>query len=112
MKIECQTEQGVVIVSLHGRLDALSADYLRNSFYLWLVDNNNFIFNCKDLEFIDSSGLGVFISCLRRAMENDGDVMLAALNPRTRMIFEITRAQDIFTIYPTVAEALAHSDTG
>lgn len=113
MKIEHETREGVIVVNLHGRLDALSEDYLRNSFNLWLVDNTNFIFNCEKLEFIDSSGLGAFISCLRRAMENNGDVLLAALNPRTRMIFEITRAQNIFSIYPTVNEALASiSDTG
>jgi anti-sigma B factor antagonist len=55
---------------------------------------------------MDSAGLGTLIAVLKRITERGGDMKIACLQKKPRMVFEITRAYKVFEIYDTVDEAL------
>ena len=55
----------------------------------------------------DRSGLGSLIGVLKRAAARGGDVKLARPRPSVKLVLEITRANKIFNLCPTVEEALA-----
>ena len=54
--------------------------------------------DCTDLEYIDSTGLGVLIGVLKRLKVNEKDIYI--LNPRknVKKIFDITGLDKIFKV--------------
>lgn len=97
----------VLVVELNGRLD-LDADYeLMKASDSWMKSKHNIVLDCTHVEFIDSSGLGLLLRILKRALGGKRDIVLAAINDQVRMLFEITRADQIFQIFTTVEEAVS-----
>lgn len=106
MKLQMETKGKIGIVRIEERIDAVNASDLKKQFSDWLETTNQFIFDMKDVDFIDSTGLGAIVACLKYASEVNGDLKLATLPPKPRMIFEITKAYRIFDIYDDVESAL------
>ena len=50
------------------------------------------------MEFIDSTGLGVFVGALKRSREGGGELELRSLKPAARKIFDITGLSTAFHI--------------
>ncbi len=63
------------------------------------------VFDLSTLHFLDSSGLGAFLSCLRKLNSKGGDLKLCGMSKNVRMIFELVRLNRIFDIYDTREEA-------
>jgi len=107
MEFRLQTDNDIMIIALRGRLDIDSSDMLKQAFADWTTSTKKFVFDCSELEFLDSTGLGILLMCLKQTMKEDGDIRLACLNETVRMVLEITRADDIFQLFPTVEQAVA-----
>ena len=56
--------------------------------------------------YMDSSGVASLVKLLSRARKAGTKVFLVQLGDRVRSIFEITRLDNVFTIFRTEAEAL------
>ena len=106
MIINSEIKDGVNVLVLKGRLDASSASELKNKYVELGTDHPNYVFDLSEVDFMDSTGLGSIVSCLKSAVENDGNVKIAALQPKPRMVFEITRAYKIFDIFDDVDSAV------
>jgi len=109
MKFRLDTQNGttVGIAELHGRLDASGSAPLQKAAADWQTQTPFLVFDCSGLDFIDSSGLGAIVGCLRRSLENNGDLRLAGLTPKVAMVFELTKARKLFSIYSNAGEAAA-----
>ena len=68
------------------------------------------ILDCSELDYIDSTGLGVMVKFYKNVTANGGNYVLAALQDKPRLVFEITRANRVFNIFKTVDEALKALD--
>ncbi|NTV67327.1 MAG: STAS domain-containing protein [Chlorobaculum sp.] len=90
---------------LEGRLDAQNSKPFQKTFLEWLEKTPLLVFDCTLLDFIDTSGLGAIVGCLRKALENKGDLKLAGLNDKVGMVFEITKAKRLFSIFASQADA-------
>lgn len=55
--------------------------------------------------FMDSTGLGSMLSCLRTVKAKDGAIKLANLTPEVRQLFEMVLMDRVFEIYASVEEA-------
>ncbi len=106
MEFEFSQQGDVGVVAIVGRLDASNAGALKTSFNGRLKDVLKFVFNLEGLDAIDSTGLGAIVACLKYASEAGGDIKIALLPPKPRMVFEITRAHRIFDIYDDLAAAI------
>jgi anti-sigma B factor antagonist len=94
-----------VVVLPQEELDASNAgDFKRDAAPL-LEANAKLVFDLRRLRFIDSSGLGAFISCLRKVNAKGGDLKLCEMSKQVRTVFELVRLHRIFEIYDTPAEA-------
>jgi anti-sigma B factor antagonist len=71
-----------------------------------LAATTKLVFDLSRLRFVDSSGLGVFISCLRTLNAKGGDVKLCGMSKQVRLVFELVRMHRIFDIYGTREEAV------
>ncbi|MBV8949723.1 MAG: STAS domain-containing protein [Actinobacteria bacterium] len=86
-------------LAIRGEVDVSTSAGLRDELYR-LIDGGatRVVIDCSEMDFIDSSGLGVLVGALKRMREKDGEVVLRALNPSARKVFEITGLTKLFTI--------------
>ena len=100
----------VTKVSLVGRLVASCSESFKSAMLEALKDSKQVLFDLKGMEHIDSSGLGVLVSLLQWTNNNGCSLKLCCLQPRPRIVFDITKVCRVFDIYATEAEALAAFD--
>ena len=96
----------VMKVSLDGRLVAACSEEFKDTMMDRLKDQKSIIFDLKMMQHIDSSGLGALVSVLQWVNANGGVIKLACLQPRPKIVFEITKVHRVFEIYDTVEAAL------
>jgi len=68
--------------------------------------NKNILMNLEYVEFVDSSGLGAIVACLKN-IGKDGDLKLCSLQPAVKSLVELTRLHRVFQIYPCEADAIS-----
>lgn len=109
MKFAHTFANDVLIITPEGdSLDATDALMFKTKVFDLVSRNDHVkvIFNLGDLQFIDSSGLGAFLSILRTINSQGGMLKLAGLNKQIRTMFELVSMHKIFEIYPTIEDAL------
>lgn len=72
-----------------------------------LKDGHAVVFDLSRLEFISSAGLRCFLQAVKQAKAGSVRCLFASLQPDVAEIFQISRFDRIFEIFPSVREALA-----
>ena len=67
----------------------------------------NIIFNFKNINFMDSSGIGVIIGRYKKISSEGGKVFVVNVNPRVKKIFDLSGMNKIINIYDTYEEAVS-----
>jgi len=87
------------IVSVAGEIDAYTAPKLREAISPLAEDSKpNITINLKDVSYMDSTGLGVFVGLLKSVRKNNGQLNLVELSDRLERLFTITGLSDIIDI--------------
>lgn len=87
-------------------LDASNAGDFKRDMAPVVDGTTKLVLDLSRLRFVDSSGLGAFISCLRRMSARGGDLKLSGLSKQVRAVFELVRMHKVFDIYATSEEAV------
>ncbi|VGO16537.1 Putative anti-sigma factor antagonist [Pontiella desulfatans] len=109
MVVTCTKQNGIGVVQVDQALTAATVDAFRDQLAGWQEaegDVKDFVLDLGKVDFMDSAGLGTLIAVLKRVSEKGGDMKIAELQKKPRMVFEITRAYKVFEIYDTVDDAL------
>ncbi len=108
MDLKVRTEGDVSIVELSGKMmsdDDTSA--LRSKVKSLVGDGvRKIILDLGDLQWMNSSGLGVMVAAVSTVKGADGVLKVARTPERIHSLFRITRLEQVFDIYNTVEEAL------
>lgn len=64
------------------------------------------IIDLTEVEFLDSTFLGVIVGTLKRVAKAGGDLKLVGFRPNVRSMFELTRLFRVFESYSELQEAL------
>jgi anti-sigma B factor antagonist len=113
MHFRIRSDGNVHILELSGSFDAQHASQARQ----WLdqaLSNKppNVVVDLREVSFLDSTGLATLVQGMKRSRMENGDLRLCGLQQPVRMIFELTRLDRVFEIFPSQEEAvLAFSDT-
>lgn len=111
--IDCSKVEGIGLIRVEEALTAATVDSFREQLADWQERERsvqNFVVDLQLVDFMDSAGLGALIAALKRITERGGDMKLACLQKKPRMVFEITRAHKVFEIYNNVEAALRAFD--
>ena len=97
----------VSVIKLEGYLDAHTAPALENNF-TELINDNRFkiVVDFRDLAYISSAGLGVFMAYIEKIRNNSGDIKLAGMNEKVFNIFDLLGFPLLYEIFDTEQEAL------
>ena len=97
----------VTVLKLSGRLDSVSALELKDRVKAGARNGQlHFVIDMADIDFVDSSGLGSLVACLRSLNKGAGDMRIAALQDRVRAVFELIRLHHIFEIFDNAGTAV------
>lgn len=98
----------IKVIDVPSKLNIEKTSEFRNEIYNALEANlKNIVIDFSNCDFIDSAGLGVLVSSYKKAMEQKGNLKLAAIdNLKVLKIFQLTRLDKVFDIYPTLEEAM------
>ncbi|SEN82052.1 anti-sigma B factor antagonist [Amphibacillus marinus] len=97
-----EQDQSTTLV-LTGEIDAYTAPILKESLLpLTKTANAEVIVDLEQVNYMDSTGLGVFISALKSAKEHDSKLKLIQLQERVHRLFKITSLDSIIDIDTTV----------
>lgn len=107
MEATLETIDNVTVVVLTGEsLDAGNAKEFKRDIIPAIEGQRRVIFDMGGLRFVDSSGLGAILSCLRQLNATGGDLKLCGMLKPVRALFELVRMHRIFDIYNTRDEAI------
>jgi anti-sigma B factor antagonist len=111
LSLSTHTQEDHTVLAVGGEIDVYTAPQLRERL-IELVEggNQHIVVDMEQVEFLDSTGLGVLVGGLKRVRAHDGSLRLVCAQERILKIFRITGLEKVFGIYGSVNEALAASD--
>lgn len=98
---------GIGVARLSGRLDADRAARLDLDALGAELDGTDLLLDLSDLQFIDSTGLGLLFKLQRRFASQGRRLALCGMQPPVRQLMEVTRLTTLFLHARTRQEALA-----
>lgn len=106
-KINFRESSNVQIIDLKGYLDAHTAPDFENAIQK-IINNKqyNIIVNCKNLSYISSAGLGVFMAYIEEVRKNKGDIKITNTSSKIYNVFDILGFPLLYEIMNTEEEAL------
>jgi len=112
MKLNTQTlstKAGILIAIESENLDAGNAPEFKKLIQPHLDATTLAVVDMQAIKFVDSSGLGALLSCLRSMNNKQSQLILVGMNKQIRALFELVRMHRIFAIYNNLEEALAQA---
>ena len=107
MEITKRKEKDVMIISVKGRMDAVTApEFEKDIIDLISKGENNFIINCSKLEYISSAGLRSILATAKQLKEKQGKILFAELFGPVQEVFKISGFYSIFQAYDTEQAAI------
>lgn len=107
MELATDTTDNVAVVEIPvDELDASNAGELKRDIAPVLESHTRLVIDMSRLRFIDSSGLGAMLACLRQVSAKQGDLKLCCMTRQVRGTFELVRMHRIFDIFSTREEAV------
>ena len=108
MELKTKKVDNVVEIFLSGRLDVhLSAEIEKEiNNIIQNQPDKHLLLNLKEVEYMSSSGLRIFVSTMRILKESKRKLKLCNMNSAVKKIFEVVELMDMFDIHETEEEAL------
>ncbi len=108
MNVVSTQEYGVSVGQVDSRmLDASTVNAFRDAVKPLLQEKAQVVLDLSKVEFIDSSGLGALVACLRQAHAIGGDIKLSGLGKSARALFELVRMHRVFEVFNDSDEAVS-----
>ena len=107
LTLERRTHGSWAVVDVGGELDLYTAPSFRETVLeaSGETDPPKVIVDFRSLGFIDSSGLGAIVACLKHLRERGGDLALAAPEDSgLRRLLDLTGLDRVLTLYATTDE--------
>jgi len=106
MKITHEIKENTIIMTLDGELDASSSVLLDEELSdPEIMEYSKILVDCKNLHYISSAGLGVFISHLQRFEDAQIKLIFYNMQDKVRNVFEILGLDLLMTIVSDYEEA-------
>ena len=107
MQFETAKIDDVTVVKVQTEvLDAGNAKEFRTDISPILEENVKIVFDMGLVNFLDSSGCGTILSCLRKLNAAGGDLKMFGLQQSVRTLFELIRLHRIIDIHNSREEAV------
>lgn len=105
MQVTKRLKGPYIIYTIIGNLDMNNVKYVRHIFDDSIAHGAKYIaIDMRELKYIDSSGIGSFISLMTKLKEVGGQVVLVNMSNDIERIFSMTKLLAFFKVYKTDVE--------
>lgn len=106
--VELEHKGKVVVIRLRGRIDYSNVTEIRE----WLKErlggrSKHIIVNLAEVDFVDSSGLGLFVLLYKEQQAKGKELRIAEAQTEVAFLLGITNLNSILQTHDSEAEALA-----
>ena len=105
--VEVREVENVSVMDLRGFLDAHTSPHLESAFDKLIRDRKyKIVVNCRDLSYISSAGLGVFMEYIEDVRNNSGDIKMVNMPPKIYHVFDLVGFPQIYDIVQDETQAV------
>lgn len=99
MDVSTRKTDGSIVVAVSGELDVFTAPDFETALQeLISAGDTNLVLDLTDVDFLDSTGLGVMVKALKWAREGGGSLRVVATHERIVKVFRITGLDDVMAL--------------
>jgi anti-anti-sigma factor len=101
LKVSSRSQGDHELVIATGEIDLYTAPRLQSELAAVIASAapaSRVVIDMSGVDFCDSTGMNVLLSCLRQARERGGELELAAPRPAVRKILSVTGLDAVFTV--------------
>lgn len=108
MDISTDIEGNFLLVRIRGDLDMHTVPQFKEKVTSHMENNqlDNLILNLKEVNFIDSTGVGAILGRYRNLKANDGDLILVGVNPPVKRILKLSGVLQLISVFSSEKEIL------
>ena len=108
MELKEEKREGVVVLFIKGRLDAVTAGDLEAKFTeLIQGGDENIVVSMEELEYISSAGLRVVLLVAKKLHASGRKFEFAAISGNVKDVFDISGFYSLFKIHDTLEQAFS-----
>lgn len=108
LRLDVSERDGWSVLQIGGEIDVATAPKLRERLLAMVSEQRyRIVVDLEEVDFIDSTGLGVLIGARKRVGIQDGEMRLVCTDARIVKVFEITGLDRVFDIRESVTDAVA-----
>ena len=107
--LKTETIEDIIVVRFDNvnRFNALIAEPVKEQLKDYFVKpKTKLILNLESIDFIDSTGFGVFLSIMKTANNNYGFFKICNINPEVMELFKLLQLHNVFEIYSTLEDCI------
>jgi anti-sigma B factor antagonist len=102
-----EENDNIHVMELKGYLDAHTTPVLEDAFQKLMSEKKfRIIVNCRELSYISSAGLGVFMAFIEDVRSGEGDIKMSDMSPKVFNIFDLLGFPMLYDIVKTEDEAM------
>lgn len=107
MGIEVRKRGDVAVAKARGEvLDASNADEFKRDMRPIIEEHERVVLDISNIQFVDSSGLGAFLLCLKQLESAGGGMKICGMTRPVRTLFELVGMHRICGVYDNVDDAV------
>ncbi|MCR4435192.1 MAG: STAS domain-containing protein [Clostridiales bacterium] len=99
LKIREEQLSDSMTVYISGEVDIYTSQALKDKLYE-IIDSTptDLVIDCRELKYIDSTGLGIFVGALKKAKQREKKICISNLKENIKKLFIITGLDKLFII--------------
>ena len=105
MEIKSTENEGVVILVVNGEININTSPELKKHFEKQTL--KKIVVDLERVTYVDSSGLATLVELLKKTKVRGGSLGLSGMPDKIKSLFEITKLDKLFSVFPSQQEALA-----
>jgi len=99
---------GIQVVKVpYEELDAGNTPEFKTMIMPHLTGAKKVVLDVSNLDFVDSSGLSAFLSCIKAVRAEGGELRIGGMSRNVRNVFELVNMYKLVEYCDTVEEAIA-----
>src|SRR5262249_36950925 len=112
MELQMQDIANVRLIHVEGRIDLTTAPSFQDLLLPKLTDcigeTKKALLDLSRVHYMSSAGFRVLVLAARQCQQQQGEIVLAALQPDLQEVFRIIHFDVLFKVFATVRAALEH----
>ena len=104
MVVKTFEAEGVTVYQVDGEINISTSPDLKKQFEKQPAKKA--VVDLAKVNYIDSSGLATLVELLKKTKGQGGNLALAGMSEKVKSLFEITKLDKLFPIFPTHQEAV------